>query len=103
MSKVYSFRLDADNPREAQAMDVIKTWVSHGYSFRHILTEALISYGNNSGTAKEWDRVYDQLSELVQGLGNGGGENESSIAKSALSSNFIDAMKTTVKEGLLCA
>ena len=43
MSKVYSFRLDENNPREAQAREVIDAWVSKGYSLRHILTEALNS------------------------------------------------------------
>ena len=40
MSQVFSFRLDEDNPREAQALQVIKTWASKGYSLRYILVEA---------------------------------------------------------------
>jgi hypothetical protein len=42
MSKVFSFRLDENNPREAQAMEVIDTWASRGYSLRYVLVEALI-------------------------------------------------------------
>ena len=42
MSKVYSFRLDDDNPREAQARGVIKAWMGEGYSLRHIITDALL-------------------------------------------------------------
>ena len=66
MSKVYSFRLDAENPREAQAREVIDVWVSKMYSLRHILTDALIGYGCHGDTTKEWDKVYDQITELVR-------------------------------------
>jgi hypothetical protein len=43
MSKVYSFRIE-NNPREAQAREVIDAWVTQGYSLRHIIVCALISY-----------------------------------------------------------
>ena len=65
MSKVYSFRLDADNPREAQAMEVINAWVSQGYSLRHILAEALIKNGNIRENSKQLDETIDRLSELI--------------------------------------
>lgn len=41
MSKVYSFGLDENNPREAQVREVIEAWVSQGYSIRPVV-EALI-------------------------------------------------------------
>jgi hypothetical protein len=59
MSKVYSFRLDSENPREALAMDVINTWVSQGYSLRRILTDALINYQDKGNDEREWNRVFE--------------------------------------------
>lgn len=44
MSKVYSFKLNDDNPREAQAREIIEAWVEERYSLRHIITEALLIY-----------------------------------------------------------
>lgn len=43
MSEVISFRLDENNPCEAQARAVLKAWADKGYSVRHVLTEALCS------------------------------------------------------------
>jgi hypothetical protein len=48
MSKVYSFRLSENNPREIQAREVMEALISQGYPLRYILTEALIWYGNQS-------------------------------------------------------
>ena len=59
MSKVCSFRLDSDNPREAQAIEVIDNWVSQGYSLRNLLTEALIKRGINQ----------DNSSKLIEYIG----------------------------------
>ncbi|MFC2055056.1 hypothetical protein ACFLV7_12300 [Chloroflexota bacterium] len=100
MSKVYSFRLDADNPREAQAREVIDVWVSQGYSLRHILTDALIRYGCNGDTMKEWDKIYDQITELVREFGNGMVKKESVRDNSDLSPQFVFAVKNSVKTGL---
>lgn len=41
MSKVYSFRLSENNPREAQVRAVIEAWVNEGYSLRQVIVEAL--------------------------------------------------------------
>jgi|GEM_PF-1378203 len=43
MSEVISFRLDRTNPREAQALEVLRKGQEAGYSLRHILTEALLA------------------------------------------------------------
>jgi hypothetical protein len=58
MSKVYSFRLDADNPREAKAKGVIDTWLEKGYSLRYLVVEALISH-------KKVEMDYNELSSVV--------------------------------------
>ncbi|MCU0485171.1 MAG: hypothetical protein MUC85_03575 [Anaerolineales bacterium] len=43
MSQVISFRLDENNPREAQAQQVLQTRASRGYSLRHTRVEALLA------------------------------------------------------------
>lgn len=100
MSKVYSFRLDADNPREAQAMDVIDTWISQGYSLRHILTNALIQFKSNGVVEREWDSVYEQLAELVQEMKNGVSIRSASKDQHSLPHRFVGAIKKTAKGGL---
>lgn len=58
MSKVYSFRLDENNPREAQAREVIEAWVEEGYSLRYAVVEALITYKKmEAGHTCEADRL----------------------------------------------
>ena len=56
MSKVISFRLNPDNPREAEALSVLEKWQNQGFSTRHTITEAIIKLetkvadGKNQGT-----------------------------------------------------
>jgi hypothetical protein len=66
MSKVYSFRLNDDNPREVKARDVINAWISKGYSLRHILTEALNSFDESNDVHDEVDYLIDQLRVIVE-------------------------------------
>ena len=49
-SRMMGFRLDKDNPREAQALMVLGEWQERGYGIRHILTEALIRLGENEAS-----------------------------------------------------
>ncbi|MGD2159365.1 MAG: hypothetical protein PVG14_05880 [Anaerolineales bacterium] len=42
MSKVISFRLDKDNPRESRALGVLLARREQGYSVRHVITNALL-------------------------------------------------------------
>ena len=100
MSKVYSFRLDADNPREAQAREVIDVWVSQGYSLRHIITEALINYQEDGKLNDGWEKMYDQLLELVRGLENGRARTQTISNNQNLSQDFLSAMKKLAGKGI---
>ena len=42
MSEVISFRLNPENPREAQALEILRAKKSEGFSSRQVLTDALI-------------------------------------------------------------
>jgi hypothetical protein len=65
MSKVYSFRLDEHNPREAQAKGIIHAWVGEGYSLRHVVVEALVSYKKEEIEQGEFVSVIEQLQDLI--------------------------------------
>ena len=62
MSEVISFRLDRENPREAQALAVLAKGQEAGYSLRHILTEALLALET---AAEEEQMVAQALAEVA--------------------------------------
>jgi hypothetical protein len=66
MSEVISFRLDRNNPREAQALGVLKKGQEAGYSLRHVLTEALLAL---EASAEEEQAVAQALLEVAGRLG----------------------------------
>ena len=100
MSKVYSFRLDVDNPREVRAREVIDVWVSQGYSLRHIITEALINFQEDGKLNDGWEKMYDQLLELVRGLENGRARTQTISNNQNLSQDFLSAMKKLAGRGI---
>jgi hypothetical protein len=65
MSEVISFRLDRNNPREAQALGVLKKGQEAGYSLRHVLTEALLAL---EASAEEEQAVAQVLLEVADRL-----------------------------------
>lgn len=100
MSKVFSFRLCEDNPREVQAEEIIGTWTSQGYSLRHILTDALIQYGNNGNRSGEITDLIEQLRDLLKPTANKQIVEDNLVAdKLELSSHFLDAIKKSVRSG----
>lgn len=97
MSKVYSFRLDEHNPREAQAKGVIHAWVEEGYSLRHVVVEALPSFNNKDAGQSELNEVVEQLQDLILTL------DRPPIPQSSdtlLSHSFLDAVKQSAKSGV---
>jgi hypothetical protein len=97
MSKVYSFRLDEHNPREAQAKGVIHAWVEEGYSLRHVVVEALLSFGNNDGGYHELNEVVEQLQDLILTLDKPPSLNS---VDTALSNSFLNSVKQSAKNGV---
>ena len=101
MSKVYSFRLSDDNPREAQDREVIKAWVEGGYSLRYVITEAIINYANDKNKRNELALAIDQLKNLIEKMDDG--NIQTYIAKEtfpSLSNTFITAVKKSAKMGI---
>ena len=105
-SRMMGFRLDPDNPREAQALLVLSQWQEEGYSIRHILTEALIRLGETE--AKPDTDMTDILSAL-QAISQQIGElaippaypgPASAEPKAALTDAFLLAVKGAARPGV---
>ncbi len=108
MSEVISFRLDPNNPREAQALAVLVRHQERGYSTRQILTDALLK-SDQTGIEDELQRqmadilmVMTRLSEQIEHLHRGGGvRTEPQDEKQAmLSDAFVLSVKSVAKPGL---
>jgi len=98
MSKVYSFRLDENNPREAQARDVIDAWASKGYALRHIIIEALIQFSGEDSYKGELEDILEQISSMLLNVNK---ESVPVVAeKEALPTTFIGSISKSMKSGL---
>ena len=97
MSKVYSFRLDEENPREAQAREVIEARVGEGYSLRYIVVEALLSFKKEEVEHSELNEVVEQLQNLILYL------DKRPLAQTSgdlLPNSFLDAIKQSARTGI---
>jgi len=101
MSKVYSFRLSDDNPREAQAREVIEAWVGEGYSLRYILIEALLSMGIERNCTTDIEQIILQLEELIQSSYKKEVE-ENGVQRddSTLPDGFTVALRNSIRTGI---
>jgi len=97
MSKVYSFRLDEHNPREAQAKGVIHARVEEGYSLRYVIVEALLSFDNKDNGHSELNEVVEQLQDLILTLDR---PTVSTSSNALLTNSFLDAVKQSAKGGV---
>ena len=97
MSKVYSFRLSDDNPREAQAKGGINAWVEEGYSLRHVVVEALLSFENRDAGHSELNEVVEQLHDLIATLDLPSNPKSSDAV---LPNSFLSAVKQSAKSGV---
>jgi hypothetical protein len=100
MSKVYSFRLDENNPREAQAREVIDAWASKGYSLRHLIIEALINFGNDKTSSKlevMLEKVVNIISQLEREDLQPNSEKDN---QTQLSAEFVNSIGKSVKRGI---
>jgi|WetSurMetagenome_2_1015567.scaffolds.fasta_scaffold819757_1 hypothetical protein len=105
MSEVFSFRLDEKNPREAQAMGVIKALAEKGYSLRQIIIEALLLLGDQEQHSPEKTdditKTVERLFSLVERL-EGRLEPRQKVIKekSELNDSFLSSVKLAAKSGL---
>ena len=101
MSKVFSFRLNEDSPREAQAREVIEVWVGEGYSLRHVITEALLTLQNGGDNQPDINLVLKQLREIIWGLKDNQGELVVAQKEvTVLPNGFVSAIKKSARSGI---
>jgi len=98
MSKVYSFRLDENNPRETQAREVIIVWLEKGYSLRQIIVDALISYHNKDNHNSELEGILGKISQLLETSNEG--RESSKIVQGTLPEAFVGSISKSVKSGI---
>ena len=99
MSKVYSFRLDENNPREAQAREVIDAWVSRGYSVRYVIVEALNRFESDNhlnSIAQILEKFDAFLNNFEQGQVS---QNINKLDDFELSLGFLESIRKTAKPG----
>jgi len=71
MSGVVSFRLDKNNPREAQALNILNSWIDQRFSVRFILTKALLELDHSDSGLKvckdshHLDCVLDRIDQVI--------------------------------------
>ena len=102
MSKVLSFRLCEENPREAKALDILKKWREDGYSLRHKITDAILKLDDDQAPPQQniIDDVFlDQLKQIIQALPDQNLINPST-SENALSHQFMSSLKMSVKPGV---
>lgn len=110
MSEVISFRLNKDNLREAQALEILEARCSKGYSLRYVITEALLKLNDpgpesiQDNPIPELSTVLSQVNKLLEQIGNGEppffpkqGEN---TLHSSLAESFVLSIKKAAKPGL---
>jgi hypothetical protein len=101
MSQVFSFRLDENNPREAQALTVIETRVSQGYSLRYMIVEALLDYEEKTIKPENITSALDQIIDLLQEISKKPQyRNTRDCQDIPLSNSFMEAVANTTRPGL---
>ena len=101
MSKVYSFRLSDENPREVQAMQVIDTWISKGYPLRYLVTKALLNYDGKDHQNGEYKKELEKITKLLDTLLKGHAIVDKTEENNAtLSESFIGSISQVVKPGM---
>jgi hypothetical protein len=106
MSVVISFRLNPENPREAQALEILRTKQKEGFLPRRVLTDALIglatSKEQNPFLIDEFNTALEQVSGLLERLNSSSTDSIQSTRPqdSALDDTFLSSVRVAVKPGL---
>ena len=98
MSKVYSFRLDENNPLETQAREVIDAWVSKGYSLRHIITEALVLYQADNSNRYVLEEILEKITDMVLNFNEGSTSDK--WKDESLPKEFVGSVTKSVRSGV---
>jgi len=98
MSKVYSFRLDENNPREAQAGELIEAWVEEGYSLRRVIVDALTSSHRSDHKTNENEEILEKIAFLLENMNSSRGSVKD--VQATLTDTFVGSISKSVKSGI---
>jgi hypothetical protein len=108
MSEVISFRLDANNRREADALQILARCQEQGYSVRQVLTEALLKFdqaGIEQVVQLQMDEILTRLNQVRDQLDHIQASgiqrtHESEEEQAVLSNAFVLSVKSAAKPGI---
>lgn len=106
MSKVISFRLNPENPREAEALTILDSWLSKGFNTRHTLTEALLMLDVEKSQLPDKETLNDltnQIQVLLNKVEVGSihkTNNGDASSQQELSVGFVSSIRKVAKPGL---
>ena len=105
MSKVISFRLDENNPRERLVLETIITHQLDGYSIRSIIVEAFLNQNDQSDESHQiiQDELNDtlfQFRQLLDQFSRGREIKKQNPLSPKLTANFSDSITKAAKPGI---
>ena len=101
VSKVFSFRLNENNPREARVLEFIQTRASEGYTLRQIIIEGLLMASEKTSELEALSRRLDEVVFLIQKNKITDSVNKDHFSTSReVSSDFQELIKKAVKPGI---
>lgn len=106
MSRVISFRLNPNNPREAEALSVLQKQLTEGFTIRQTITKAILMLDSVNLLPTENQAFNDlskQIKELLENIENRASQDnpvESTSSKEKLSNGFVTSILKTAKTGL---
>ena len=80
-----------------KARAVIETRMGDGYSLRHVIVDAFLSYKKLGVGNNELNSVVVQLQDLILSLGK---QPTPQSSKATLSNSFRDAVKQSIRDGV---
>ena len=103
MSKVYSFRLDDDNPREIRAREVINAWILKGYTLRYIIIEALTTFNERNRSDEDAHDLIEKIRFIVdESSKEKAGKDQKNATEylRPLSPAFVSELGKSIKTGI---
>jgi len=109
MSKVISFRLDPDNPREAQALKILLAKQAEGFSSRRVLADALITLEDRTGMRQvlsldEFNEILERVARRLEKIGfenpDNAGFRSIDSPPHTLNDHFLQSVKVAAKPGI---
>lgn len=110
MSKVFSFRLNKENPREARAIAILEAKMNDGISIRQVIIDGLLALSSNPSEVLliENEKLISVMQNFLVLLNNGAEithldevEKRKNREGDPISDQFRASVRKEVKKGLI--